>query len=58
MNLKPSPRIEKRSKFIAKNNILTSFQFGLRKNHSTELPITTFYDRLLKNLDENKIKTR
>ena len=42
-------------KFIAKNNILTPFQFGFRENNSTKLTITTFYDRLLKNLDENKI---
>ena len=43
------------SKFIAKKNILTPFQFGFRENNSTELAITTFYDKLLKNLDENKI---
>ena len=30
------------------------FQFGFRKNNSTELAVTTFYDRLLKNLDKNK----
>ena len=32
------------SKFIAKTNILTPFQFGFRENNSTELAITTFYD--------------
>ena len=37
---------KKMSKFIAKNNILTPFQFGFRENDSTELAITTFYDRL------------
>ena len=46
---------KKMSKFIAKNNILTPFQFGLRENNTTELAITTFYDRLLNNVDENKI---
>ena len=46
---------KKMSKFIAKNNILMPFQFGFRENNSTELAITTFCDRLLKNLDENKI---
>ena len=46
---------KKMSKFIAKNNIWTPFQFGFRENNSTELAITTFYDKLLKNLDENKI---
>ena len=45
------------SKFIAKKNIyiLTPFQFGFRENNFTELAITTFYDKLLKNLDKNKI---
>ena len=42
------------SKFIAKNNILTPFQFGFRENNSTELAVTTFHDRLSKNLVENK----
>ena len=32
--------------------MLSPFQFGFRENNSTELAITTFYDRLLKNLDE------
>ena len=39
---------------IAKNNILTPFQFGFRENNSTEFVKTTFYDNLLKNFDENK----
>ena len=42
-------------KFISKNNILTPFQYGFRENNSTELAITVFYDKLLKNLNENKI---
>ena len=46
---------KKMPKFIAQNNIFTSFQFEFRKNNFTELAITTFYDRLLKYLDENKI---
>ena len=46
---------KKMSKFIAKNNTLTPFQFGFRENNSTELAITTFYNRQLKNLHENKI---
>ena len=46
---------KKMSIFIAKKYILTPFQFGFRENNSTELAITTFYDKLLKNLDENKI---
>ena len=39
---------KKMSKFLAKNNILTPFQFGFRENNSTEIAITTFYDKLLK----------
>ena len=35
--------------------MLTPFKFGLRENNTTELAITTIYDKLLKNLDENKI---
>ena len=42
-------------KFISKNNILTPFQYGFRENNSTELAITAFYDKLLKNRNENKI---
>ena len=43
-------------KFTNKHNILTS-QFGFRENSSTELAIsiTTFYDKLLNNLNDNKI---
>ena len=43
------------SKFIAKNNKLTPFQFGFKENDSTELAITPIYDKLLNTLDENKI---
>ena len=31
------------------------FQFGFKESNSTELKITTFYDRLFKSLDENWI---
>ena len=43
------------SDFLAKNNILTSSQFDFRENNSTKLAITSFYDKLLNNLNENKI---
>ena len=54
---KPFEKIleKKMSIFIAKKYILTPFQFVFRENNSTELAITTFYDKLLKNLDENTI---
>ena len=42
-------------RFLNKNNILTSSQFGFRTNSSTELAITTLYDKLLNNLNEKRI---
>ena len=42
-------------RFLNKNNILTSSQFGFRTNSSTELDITTLYDKLLNNLNEKRI---
>ena len=40
--------------FINKNNILTPAQFGFRASSSTELAITTLYDKLLDNLNAKK----
>ena len=45
----------KMMKFIDKNNILTSFQFGFKASNSTELAITSFYDNLLNNINESKM---
>ena len=42
------------TKFLNKNEIITSSQFGFRINSSTELAITTLYDKLINNLNENK----
>ena len=42
-------------RFLNKNNILTPSQFGFRNNCSTELAITTLYDKLLSNLNEKRI---
>ena len=42
-------------RFLNKNNILTSSQFGFRTNSSTELAVTTLYDKLLNNLNEKRI---
>ena len=39
------------TKCITKNCILTPSQFGFTENNSTELAITTFYDKLLNNLN-------
>ena len=45
----------KMTKFLNKNGIITTSQFGFRTNSSTDLAITCFYDKLLNNSDENKI---
>ena len=42
-------------KFVNKNNILTPSQFGFKENSSTDLAITTFYDKLLNNINDGKI---
>ena len=42
-------------RFLNKNNILTPSQFGFRTNSSTELAITTLYDKLLNNLNEKRV---
>ena len=41
------------TKFVNKNNILTPSQFGFRENSSTDLAITTFYDKLLNNINND-----
>ena len=43
------------TKFVIKNNILTPLQFGFRENSSTDLAITTFYDKLLNNINDVKV---
>ena len=42
-------------KFLNKNGIITTSQFGFRTNSSTDLAITSFYDKLLNNSNKNKI---
>jgi len=42
-------------KFIDKNKILTPSQYGFKVNSSTELAITTFYDKLLNNINDKKV---
>ena len=43
------------TRFLNKNEIITSSQFGFRINNSTELAIITLYDKLLNNANENKV---
>ena len=40
--------------FLNKNDILTALQYGFKTNSSTELAITTLYDKLLDNLKNKK----
>ena len=43
------------SSLLIKNKLLSPCQYGFRENNSTELAITSFYDKLLNNINENKI---
>ena len=43
------------TKFLNQNEITTFSQFGFRINSSPELAITTLCDKLLNNLNENKV---
>ena len=43
------------TKFVNRNNILTPSQFGFRENSSTNLAITTFYDKSLNNINDEKV---
>ncbi len=40
---------------ITDNNLLSSAQFGFRKNHSTSTCILSLIDRIYKNMDANKL---
>jgi len=42
-------------KFINKNELLTFSQYGFRVNSVKKLAITTFYDKLLKNINDKNI---
>ena len=46
---------EKMMKFINKNNIFSDSQFGFRTSSSTEMTVTSIYNKLLQNLDNKKI---
>ena len=43
------------TKFLNKNDMIKPSQCDFRINSSTELAITTLYDKLLNNLNENKV---
>ena len=45
----------KMTQFVNKNNILSPSQFGFRENNSTNQAITTFYDKLLTNMNNGKV---
>ena len=42
-------------KFMNKNNILFDSKFGFRSSSSTEMAVTSIYNKLLQNLDDKKI---
>jgi hypothetical protein len=44
--------INRLSKFIDKNKILSKHQYGFRKNRSTEHAIIDFVDKITKAIDE------
>ena len=46
--------INRLSKFIDKNKILSKHQYGFRKNRSTEHAIIDFVDKITKAIDEGK----
>ena len=41
--------------YLTEDNLIDKRQYGFRENHSTELTITTIYDELLRNFDNNLI---
>ena len=45
----------KMSSFLTKSKLSLLCQYGFRENNSTKLAITSFYDKLLNNINENKI---
>ena len=45
----------KMTKYLDQNKIITPSQFGFRTKSFTKLAITTLYDKLLTNLNENKV---
>ena len=43
------------TKYIEDNNLLSKYQFGFRKNHSTELALIEMVDQIKMSLDDSKI---
>ena len=41
--------------YINKNKILSASQFGFRTNSSTDLPVTSIYNKLVQNMDNKKV---
>ena len=41
--------------YINKNKILSASRFGFRTNCSTDLAVTSIYDKLLQNMDDKKV---
>ena len=41
--------------YLEMNNVLSPFQFGFRKRHSTYMPLVHLYDQITKTLQDNEI---
>jgi len=41
--------------YLEENCLLSKFQFGFRKNHSTQLSVTYFTDKILKAMDQGNL---
>ena len=52
--LQERPMINRLTKFIDKNNILSRHQYGFRKNRLTDQAIIDFVDKITKEIDERK----
>ena len=46
---------QKMMNYINKNSILSSSQFEFSTNSSIELAVTSFYDKLLQNMNDQKV---
>ena len=45
--------IKESTPFSTQNNAIAKRQYGFRTNHSTDLAITTLYDKYINNIDEH-----
>ena len=46
---------QKPQSYLEENKLLSKFQFGFRRNHSTQLSVTYFTDNILRAMDQLKL---